>query len=95
MIACRGGTPLVGAGGSRRALAREFVPRNTPAMATWASFEEEAPDLASVAAELWPGVVALYRDEEPPAGPTFSIAYLATVRPGRRAPAPPVLPVHG
>jgi hypothetical protein len=49
--------------------------------ATWARFEDEAPDLAAVAARLWPGITTLHRGEAPPVGePGFSIAYLATVR---------------
>jgi Pyridoxamine 5'-phosphate oxidase len=48
---------------------------------TWARFEDAAPDVAAVAARLWPGITALHRGEAPPAGePCFSISYLATVR---------------
>lgn len=55
--------------------------RETPGMATWADFESEAPELAAVAALLWPGVVALHRGEAPRAGePVFAVSYLATVR---------------
>lgn len=51
-------------------------------MATWAAFERQAPDLASVAAMLWPGVHALHRGESPTTPqPWFDVAYLATVRP--------------
>jgi hypothetical protein len=51
-------------------------------MATWAAFEREAPELAAVAAMLWPGVHALHRGEPPPASqPSFEVAYLATTRP--------------
>jgi len=50
-------------------------------MATWAEFEREAPDLAAVAAMLWPGVHALHRGERPTIPqPWFDVAYLATVR---------------
>jgi hypothetical protein len=49
--------------------------------ATWARFEDEAPDVAAVAERVWPGIAALHRGEAPPVGePCFSIAYLATVR---------------
>ena len=50
-------------------------------MATWAQFEQLAPESAAVAARLWPGAVALQGDAlAPAAGPWFSVAYLATVR---------------
>jgi hypothetical protein len=50
-------------------------------MATWAQFEAEAPEVASVSAQLWPGITALHRGERPADGqPQFAIAYLATVR---------------
>jgi hypothetical protein len=49
--------------------------------ATWARFEDEAPDMAAVAERLWPGIAALHRGEAPPEEePCFSISYLATVR---------------
>jgi hypothetical protein len=49
--------------------------------ATWAQFEDEAPDVAAVAERLWPGSTALHRGEAPPSGkPCFSISYVATVR---------------
>jgi hypothetical protein len=52
-----------------------------PKMTTWAQFEFEAPKLAQVAAELWPGITALHRGEQPAGDhPRFSIAFLATVR---------------
>jgi hypothetical protein len=38
-------------------------------MATWAEFETAAPELAAVAARLWPGVVGEFR-----------VAYIATTR---------------
>ncbi len=50
-------------------------------MATWAEFERDAPDLAAVAAMLWPGIHALHRGERPSRPqPWFDVAYLATVR---------------
>ena len=51
-------------------------------MATWTELEDEAPEVAAVAASLWPGVVALHRGEAPaPGAPGFALSYLATVRP--------------
>ena len=50
-------------------------------MATWAQFEREAPELAGVAALVWPGLVALRRKESLPRGAHwFAIGYLGTVR---------------
>ena len=50
-------------------------------MATWAEFEREAPEVAGVAAGLWPGLVALHRDEVLPNDASwFAISYLATIR---------------
>ena len=50
-------------------------------VATWAQFEREAPELTDVAARLWPGLVALHRDERLPDGASwFAVSYLATVR---------------
>jgi hypothetical protein len=50
-------------------------------MATWVQFETEAPDVAAVAARLWPGIVALQRDAKPPEGrPCFDVSYLASIR---------------
>jgi hypothetical protein len=50
-------------------------------VASWAQFEMQAPELAEVAARLWPGVVALHRGAAVPAGvPCFAVSYLATVR---------------
>jgi hypothetical protein len=50
-------------------------------VATWAQFESDAPELARVAARLWPGLAALHRGEPlPPGASWFAIAYLATVR---------------
>jgi hypothetical protein len=50
-------------------------------MASWRQFEAEAPELAEVAARLWPGIVALHRDGTVPVGmPTFAVSYLASIR---------------
>jgi hypothetical protein len=50
-------------------------------MATWATFEAEAPELAEVAGGLWAGVVALGRGGEASGRDVvFAIAYLGTVR---------------
>jgi hypothetical protein len=49
-------------------------------MGTWAEFERDAPDLAAVAAMLWPGIHALHRGERPTSALSFDVAYLATVR---------------
>jgi hypothetical protein len=50
-------------------------------VATWSDVEREAPTVAVVAERLWPGVVALSRnDPAPPGRSWFSVAYLATVR---------------
>jgi hypothetical protein len=50
-------------------------------VATWAQFEREAPEVAEVAAGLWPGQLALHRDASPPEGVAwFAISYLGTVR---------------
>jgi Pyridoxamine 5'-phosphate oxidase len=50
-------------------------------VATWAEFEREAPDLAAVAAMLWPGIHALHRGERLATPQSlFDVAYLATVR---------------
>ena len=50
-------------------------------MATWAQFEAEAPEIASLATKLWPGISAIRRGERVADGvPQFAIAYLATVR---------------
>jgi hypothetical protein len=46
----------------------------------WAEFEQRAPSIAAVAERLWPGIVALRRGEPATASPSFSVAYLATVR---------------
>jgi hypothetical protein len=50
-------------------------------VATWAQLEREAPDVAEVAARLWPGQMALHRDMALPEGAAwFAISYLGTVR---------------
>jgi len=50
-------------------------------MASWSEFADAAPELADVAASLWPGIVALDRCEVLPADAScFSIAFLASVR---------------
>lgn len=50
-------------------------------MARWATFEQEAPELAAFAGRLWPGAISLHRGDPLPAGASwFSVAYLATVR---------------
>ena len=51
------------------------------AVATWAQFERQAPEAAEVAARLWPGPLALHRNESLPEGASwFAISYLGTVR---------------
>jgi len=50
-------------------------------VASWAQFETEAPQLAAVAARLWPGMVALHRGAAKPVDvPWFPVSYLATIR---------------
>ena len=52
-------------------------------MATWAVFEAEAPEMARTAAQRWPGITRLLRDDTaslPAGAPVFSIAFLATTR---------------
>jgi Pyridoxamine 5'-phosphate oxidase len=50
-------------------------------MASWAQFRADAPEVAAVAIQLWPGITAMDRDHEPRGGGNeFVIAYLATVR---------------
>jgi hypothetical protein len=50
-------------------------------VATWAEFEREAPDVAEVAARVWPGQIALHRNEPlPKEAPWFAVSYLGTVR---------------
>ncbi len=48
---------------------------------SWAQFEAQAPELAEVAARLWPGVAALHRGAAVPGDvPCFAVSYIATVR---------------
>jgi len=48
---------------------------------TWAQLEQCAPECAEVGARLWPGIVALHRNEPvTSSGPCFDVAYLATAR---------------
>jgi hypothetical protein len=50
-------------------------------VATWAEFEREAPEVAKAAARLWPGLVALHRNESHPEDTAwFAISYLGTIR---------------
>jgi hypothetical protein len=50
-------------------------------VATWAQFELEAPEVAEVAARLWPGQLALRRHVSLPEGAAwFAVSYLGTVR---------------
>jgi hypothetical protein len=50
-------------------------------VASWSEFESAAADVAAVARLLWPGILALDRDEpQERAGPWFPIAFLATIR---------------
>ena len=63
-------------------------------MASWHEFEVAAPEMAGVAARLWPGITALSRFGDPPAaGPCFSVAYLATTRPDGSARLHPFCPI--
>ena len=50
-------------------------------MSKWNEFEREAPELASVARQLWPGIHALHDHQRmPDRAQYFSIAYLASIR---------------
>jgi hypothetical protein len=50
-------------------------------VATWAQFEQQAPEIAEVAALVWPGPLALHRNESHRGdAPWFAIGYLGTVR---------------
>jgi Pyridoxamine 5'-phosphate oxidase len=63
-------------------------------MATWAQFEDEAPQLAWVAAQLWPGITALHRRERSANDrQQFTIAYLATVRDDGAPRLHPICPI--
>jgi hypothetical protein len=47
----------------------------------WSDVRHEAPDVADLAARLWPGITALKAGRPVPAdGQTFAVAFLATVR---------------
>jgi hypothetical protein len=61
---------------------------------SWGDFEAAAPEVAGVAARLWPGITALGRGEPPPSHrPCFSIAFLATTRRDGSARLHPFCPV--
>ena len=63
-------------------------------VATWYEFEHDAPEIAAVAAMLWPGITALDRGlPAPPDTPSFSIAFLATTRPDGSPRLHPFCPV--
>jgi hypothetical protein len=63
-------------------------------VATWSDFEASAPELASVADLLWPGITALHRGERPRSGAaTFPVAFLATTRPDGSARVHPFCPI--
>ncbi len=63
-------------------------------MATWQDLEYGAPEIAVVAAMLWPGITALHRGEPaPPDTPCFPIAFLATSRPDGSPRLHPFCPV--
>jgi Pyridoxamine 5'-phosphate oxidase len=47
----------------------------------WSEFVAAAPEVAAVADDLWGSVLRLDSAAPPAGGPTFVIAYLATVRP--------------
>jgi hypothetical protein len=58
-------------------------------VATWAEFEREAPDVAEVAARLWPGQIALHHDEPLPKDGALVRRQLTGDRSARRWPARP------
>jgi hypothetical protein len=63
-------------------------------VATWQEFESGAPEMAAVAAMLWPGIIALSRGQPaPPGTPCFPIAFLATTRPDGSPRLQPFCPV--
>jgi hypothetical protein len=63
-------------------------------VATWHEFESGAPEMAAVAAMLWPGITALDRGRPvPPGTPCFPIAFLATTRPDGSPRLHPFCPV--
>lgn len=54
---------------------------HTCEVASWQQFEAEAPALAQVAAQLWPGIMALHRGGAVPPGVScFAISYIASIR---------------
>jgi hypothetical protein len=56
--------------------------QQTRGVATFGRFMTQAPELARAAERLWPGIIALDRDEPlSPGTPAFAISYLASVRP--------------
>lgn len=48
-------------------------------MATWEQVERESPEIAALAAQLWPGITQLQHGE-PVTDEVFDVAFLATVR---------------
>jgi hypothetical protein len=63
-------------------------------VATWREFESGAPEMAAVAAMLWPGITALDRGQPAaPGTPCFAIAFLATTRPDGSPRLHPFCPV--
>jgi hypothetical protein len=67
---------------------------DTGGVASWATFVGQAPELAEVAARLWPGIHALDGGEPVASGqPYFAISYLATVRPDGSPRLHPFCPV--
>jgi Pyridoxamine 5'-phosphate oxidase len=63
-------------------------------VASWQELESGAPEIAAVAAMLWPGITALHRGEPaPPGKPWFAIAFLATSRPDGSPRLHPFCPV--
>jgi hypothetical protein len=63
-------------------------------VATWHEFADDAPQIAAVAAMLWPGITAMDRGlPAAPGTPCFSIAFLATTRPDGSARLHPFCPI--
>jgi len=61
---------------------------------TWHEFESSAPQMAAVAAMLWPGITALGAGQPaPPGRPCFPVAFLATTRPDGSPRLHPFCPV--
>jgi Pyridoxamine 5'-phosphate oxidase len=78
--------------GNRAALRRGC--RDNGIVATWQEFETGAPQMAAVAAMLWPGITALDRGQPAPADtPCFPVAFLATMRPDGSPRLHPFCPV--